>query len=154
VGLTQFKLTIEMKNFAVHSGSWSKKGNFTGKNAIGKKVFVSATNMASLGFKEGDIIKPFYAIVDDVQIGQFALDATGLPVLDEKGQPVILRDNQTGEAITTTRFEAVSVYSTKQALLDAQADDASLDAEVEAVRNNAVASVGAMASRSVFEQAI
>ena len=143
-----------MKNFAVHSGSWSKKGNFTGKNAVGKTVFVSASNMASLGFKEGDAIKPFYAIVDDVQIGQFALDATGLPILDEKGKPTILRDDESGKPVTTTRFEALSVYPTKQALLDAQADDASLDAEVDAVRRNAVASVGATKVRAEFEQAI
>lgn len=143
-----------MKNFAVHSGSWSKKGNFTGKNAIGKKVFVSASNMASLGFKEGESIKPFYAIVDDVEIGQFALDATGLPILDEKGQPTILRDKDTNEPVTTTRFEAVSVYPTKQALLDAQADDASLDAEVEAVRSNAIASVGSLKHREEFTKAI
>ena len=143
-----------MKNFAVHSGSWSKKGNFTGKNAVGKTVFVSTSNMASLGFKEGDAIKPFYAIVDDVQIGQFALDATGLPILDEKGKPTILRDEETGKPVTTTRFEALSVYPTKIALLDAQADDASLDAEVDAVRRNAVASIGATKVRAEFEQAI
>jgi hypothetical protein len=143
-----------MKNFAVHSGSWSKKGNFTGKNAVGKTVFISGNNMASLGFKEGDAIKPFYAIVDDVQIGQFALDATGLPILDEKGKPVILRNEETGLPVTTSRFEALSVYPTKQALLDAQADDASLDAEVEDVRKKAIANVGSLKHREEFTQAI
>lgn len=152
--LTQFKLTSKMKNFAVQSGVWSKKGNFTGKNAVGKTVFVSASNMSTLGFKEGDAIKPFYAIADDVQIGQFELTVTGLPVMGEDGKPKILRDKETGEPITTNRFEALSVYATKQALLSAQADDASLDAEVDAVRRDAIASVGATKVRAEFEQLV
>lgn len=143
-----------MKNFAVQSGVWSKKGNFTGKNAFGKPVFISNSNMLSLGYKEGDAIKPFYAIVDDVQIGQFELTVTGLPVMGDDGKPKILRDKETGEPVTTNRFEALSVYATKDALLSAHADDASLDAEIEAARNNAIASIGATKVRAEFEQAV
>jgi hypothetical protein len=133
-----------MKNFAVHSGSWSKKGNFTGKNAKGLKVFVSNASMISLGFAEGKAITPFYAIADDVEIGILALDATGVPILDDKGQPTFLKDKETNEPVTTTRFEALSVFANKQSLLDAQADDATLDAEVAKAVNDAVASIGGM----------
>jgi hypothetical protein len=154
VGLTQFKFVTEMENFTVHSGSWSKKGNFQGKSLFNKTVFIHESKMLSLGYaKDATPTFPFYAVADTVNIGQFALDATGSIVLDKAGKPTI-KLKADGTPDTTPRFEALSVFATKPQLLQAYADEASLDAEVEYAKNDAVASIGAMASRAVFEQAI
>jgi uncharacterized protein (DUF952 family) len=154
VGHTQFKLTIEMENFTVHSGSWSKKGNFQGKSLFNKTVFIHESKMLSLGYaKDATPTFPFYAVADTVNIGQFALDATGSIVLDKAGKPTI-KLKADGTPDTTPRFEALSVFATKPQLLQAYADEASLDAEVDYAKSEAVASIGAMASRAVFEQAI
>jgi hypothetical protein len=143
-----------MENFAVHSGSWSKKGNFQGKSLFNKSIFIHESKMLALGFAKDAVVSfPFYAVADTVPIGQFQLDATGSIVLDKAGKPAI-KLNPDGTPATTPRFEALSLFATKPQLLQAYADEASLDAEVEYVKNDAVASIGAMASRAVFEQAV
>lgn len=143
-----------MINFSVRSGSWSKKGNFTGKNAFGKDVFIHETKMATLGYKAGDAIKPFFVIADDVPIGQFQLDPTGLPVLGKDGKPAIKLNADGTPDKSTIRFEALSAFATKQELLDAYADEASLEGEVKFAQENAIASIGALKSAAAFEEAI
>lgn len=143
-----------MENFAVHSGSWSKKGNFQGKSLFNKSIFIHESKMLQLGFAKDTIPSyPFYAVADTVQIGQWQLDATGSIVLDKAGKPTV-KLNPDGTPDTTPRFEALSLFADKNSLLQAYADEASLEGEVEFAKNNAVASIGAMASRAVFEQAV
>ena len=142
-----------MINFAVRSGSWSKKGNFTGKNAFGKDVFIHESKMSTLGYKVGDAVTPFFVIADDVAIGAFQLDATGLPVLGKDGKPSIKLNADGTPDKSTIRFEALSAFATKQSLLDAYADEASLEGEVEFAQANAIASIGALKSAESFAEA-
>jgi hypothetical protein len=111
---------IIMKNYAITSGKFTTKGNFTGYNALGERVHVHAAQMASLGWKKDEDLAgkfPFYAVAAIKQIGQ----------LDEEGNP---KTGEGGVAILVDRLTATSVFATKQALIDARVDDATLNVEI------------------------
>lgn len=117
-----------MKNYAITSGKFTGKGNFTGYTAKGERLHVHAAQMSSLGWKSDAEVKfPFFAIGAVKQIGQLNEDAT--PKVDANNQPVLV-----------DRLTAMSVFATKVALVAAHADDATLDIEVaKAVKESAVA---------------
>ena len=119
-----------MKNFAIHSGNFSKKGNFTGYTALGEKLFIHNSQMNGLGWaKQEDVKFPFYAIGAVRQIGQ----------LDENGQPKI---NPDGTAVLVDRLQALSVFATKDALTSAHVDTATLDIEIKQAVTSQAKSAG------------
>lgn len=119
-----------MKNFAIHSGNFSKKGNFTGYTALGEKLFIHNSQMNGLGWaKQEDVKFPFYAIGAVRQIGQ----------LDDNGQPKI---NPDGTAVLVDRLQALSVFATKDALTSAHVDTATLDIEIKQAVTSQAKSAG------------
>src|SRR6185369_10368286 len=100
------------KSTQILSGNFSagegKKGNFTGYNAKGEKIFVHKAQMETLGFKENKDVKPFYAVIGEREIA----------TRDEDGQP-------TGKI--TKRVQALSVFPTSEALIKAVNSDAVLE---------------------------
>ena len=107
-----------MKKYAITSGKFTTKGNFTGYTALGERVHVHAAQMNALGWKKDDDIKvPFYAFGEVKKIGQ----------LDENGKP---KTNADGSPVLVDRLTANSVFATKQGLIDAQVDVMTLDIEV------------------------
>jgi hypothetical protein len=109
-----------MKNFAIHSGNFSKgKGNFTGYTALGERLFIHKNQMAGLSWtKQEDVKFPFYAIGAVKQIGQ--LDPSGNPATNADGSPVLV-----------DRLQALSVFVSKDALTSAHVDTATLDIEIK-----------------------
>jgi hypothetical protein len=98
-----------MKKTKILSGNFSagdgKKGNFSGYNTKGQRIFVNKKQMDSLGIKTDAEVKPFYAVIDEKEIDTF--DANGA---------------LTG--VMTKRLQALSVFKTEAELIDAvNADD-------------------------------
>ena len=119
-----------MKNFAIHSGNFSAKGNFTGYTALGEKLFIHKSQMNGLGWSKQDDVKfPFYAIGSVRQIGQ----------LDENAQPKM---NADGTAVLVDRLQALSVFATKEALTSAHVDTATLDIEIKQAVTSQAKSAG------------
>ena len=115
---------------AIYSGAYSGKGNFTGKTAFGKKLFIHKTEMAGLGLKENELPKfPFYAIASLEKIGQ--LDANGNPAMKEDGTPV-----------QVDRYQALSVFASKEALTQAFVDNATLSIDIKQAISSAATSAG------------
>lgn len=108
-----------MKNFAIHSGNFSGKGNFTGYTALGERLFIHKSQMNGLGWTKAEDIKfPFYAIGAVKQIGQ----------LDENAKPMV---NPDGTPVLVDRLQALSVFPNKEALTSAHVDTATLDIEIK-----------------------
>jgi hypothetical protein len=91
----------------ITSGKWSEKGNFTGKDITGEKIFISKDLMASLGFQPGDNAKDFSCAYMHNLIGQ----------LDEKGNEKV--DTITGEPVKSLRIEATAIFTSEDAMHDA-----------------------------------
>lgn len=117
-----------MKNYAITSGKFTGKGNFTGYTAKGERLHIHAAQMSSLGVKEDKDLKfPFFAIGAVKQIGQ----------LNEDLSPKV---NADGSAVLVDRLTAMSVFATKEALVAAHVDDATLDIAIaKSVKETATA---------------
>jgi len=103
-----------MKQTQILSGKFSTgdkaKGNFTGYNASGEKIFIFKEQMATLGYKTDADIKPFFALVATKEIA----------TRDENGE------------LTTTmvnRVQATSVFKTRAEIIAAVNADALLALE-------------------------
>lgn len=108
----------KMKNYAIASGKFTGNGNFTGYNSVGERVHVHKAQMSALKWTKDEEVKfPFYAIGTVKQIGQ----------LDENQKP---KTNADGSPVLVDRLTATSIYATKQALIDAQVDNLTLDLEI------------------------
>ena len=104
-----------MKNYAITSGKFTGKGNFTGYTAKGERLHIHAAQMSALGVsKDADVKFPFFAIGAVKQIGQLNEDAS--PKVDANGSPVLV-----------DRLTAMSVFATKEQLVAAHVDDTTLD---------------------------
>lgn len=92
-------------------GNFSKgdnaKGNFTGKDSEGQKVFIFKAQMESLGIKTDADFKPFYALVIENEIQ--TRDADG-----------------NISEVTAKRTEATSVFKTEEELFKAKNSSARL----------------------------
>ena len=119
-----------MKKTTILSGTWSAKGNFTGKNLSGERIFISKNLMTGLGFKAGDQAKGFSAAYKTELIGQ----------LDENGQPKV--DPETNEPVRVERIEATAVFLTADEMHQAFADDANHDVLIKAKIQASAKSVG------------
>jgi len=105
------------KSTQILSGNFSagegKKGNYTGYNAKGEKIFVHKAQMETLGFKTDKDVKPFFAVIGEREI----------QTLDESGEP-------TGK--TTKRLQALSVFKDSKSLIEAVNSDAVLEMQAKA----------------------
>jgi hypothetical protein len=92
-------------------GNFSKgdkaKGNFTGKDSEGQKVFIFKAQMESLGIKTDADFTPFYALVIENEIQ--TRDADG-----------------NISEVTAKRTEATSVFKTEEELFNAKNSSARL----------------------------
>ena len=116
-----------MKQTQILSGKFSTgdkaKGNFTGYNAAGEKIFIFKEQMATLGFKTDADVKPFFALVDTKEIA----------TRDENGE------------ITTTlvkRLQATSVFKTAAEIISAVNSDKLLALEAAAQLKTAATAAG------------
>lgn len=110
-----------MRNFTIQSGSFSAgKGHFTAYSAKGEKVFVHKRIMDSLGFnKTVSPTFPLYAIVNKEEITPWGDD--GKPIMEADGVTVHKE----------WREQALSIFKTKEAMIEAYVDDATLDIEIK-----------------------
>jgi hypothetical protein len=101
-----------MKTTKITSGKFAnaegQKGNFTGYNALGERIFIHKAQMESLGWKTDADVKPFFALVDTKEIQS--------------------RDAE-GELTETLvkRLQALSVFKTMEELVDAKNADAKIE---------------------------
>lgn len=102
-----------MRKISILSGNFSAKGNYSGYNASGERVFIAKRQMESLGFKaDADVKFPFYCLAQNKEYeGQ-----------DENGQP-------TGNKFY--RLTAGSVFDDKTKMINASIEDKLLDIEAE-----------------------
>lgn len=119
-----------MKKTTILSGTWSAKGNFTGKNLAGERIFISKNLMTGLGYKTGDQAKGFSAAYKTELIGQ----------LDENAQPKV--DPETNEPVRVERIEATAIFATADEMHQAFADDANHDVLIKAKIQASAKSVG------------
>jgi hypothetical protein len=117
-----------MRQTQILSGKFSsgegKKGNFSGYNAAGERIFFHKTQMESVGFNtDKDITFPFYALVDN--------------------KPMKTRDAD-GEItdVVTDRLQALSVFKTAEALTAAVNADYALKLEAAKARKEMATAAG------------
>lgn len=111
-----------MKNLAIVNGNFTTNGNFSGYTVKGSKerVFIHKRQMESVGWKTNEDVKfPFYVISEVGQINPF----------DGDGKP---QTNPDGSLKMVERLSASAVFTTKDALLSAHVDVATLDIEIRA----------------------
>jgi len=115
------------KSTQILSGNFSagegKKGNFTGYNAKGEKIFVHKAQMETLGFKVDKDVKPFFAVIGEREIA----------TRDEDGN---LTDKM------TKRLQALSVFGTSEALISAVNSDAVLELKAKAALKTEATTAG------------
>jgi hypothetical protein len=100
---------------ALQSGTFSEKGNFSGYNASGIRVHVSANAMKALGYDKANastIAYPLYACVVEREFN-------------------VLNDNQEPTGETFKRVQAGSIFKTKAELLTAVNADKLLAVEAQ-----------------------
>ena len=106
---------MEPKTVAIQSGTFSGRGNFSGYNASGVRIHVSANLMKSLGYDTANastIKYPLYACIVERTFN----------VLDENQKP-------TGESFT--RLQAGSIFKAKDELITAVNADKLLAVEAQ-----------------------
>jgi hypothetical protein len=114
----------------ITSGVWSNKGNFTGKDITGERIFISKDLMASLGYSAGDIASGFSCAYTTNLIGQ----------LDDAGNPRV--DAQTGEPVKVARIEATALFKTTDDMHQAFASRESHAFKVKALVQSSAKSAG------------
>lgn len=131
-----------MKKTKILSGNFSsgegKKGNFSGYNTAGQRIFINKKQMESLGFKTDADVKPFFAVIDTKEID--TLDAEGAAT-----------------GVMVKRLQALSVFKTEADLIAAVNADALLDINATAALKVAATAAGltdaqvtALATQSVL----
>jgi hypothetical protein len=104
-----------MKQTRILSGNFAgegSKGNFSGYNAKGDRIFIHKRQMEALGFTSNEnLVFPFFAIVGQKEIN--LVDADG-NITEDK----------------TLRTQALSVFKTKEDMISAYNSD--MEFEIEA----------------------
>lgn len=119
-----------MKKTTILRGTWSAKGNFTGKNLSGEQIHIPKSIMADLGYKAGDDAKGFCVAYAEELIGQ----------LDDNGQPKV--DPETNQPVRVSRITATAGFKTADEMHQAFADDANHDVLIKAKIQASAKSVG------------
>lgn len=119
-----------MKNYSIHSGNFSANGNFSGYTALGQRIFIHKRQIEALKWaKIEDVVFPFFVIGETKKIGQ----------LDEQGAPKV---NANNEPVLVDRLQALSVFNTKEAMVAAHVDTATLDISIKAAVKAEATSAG------------
>ena len=119
-----------MKKTTILRGTWSAKGNFTGKNLAGEQIHIPKALMSDLGYKVGDDAKGFSVAYKTDLIGQ----------LDENNKPLL--DPETNQPIRVERVTATAAFATADEMHQAFADDANHDILIKAKVQASAKSVG------------
>lgn len=120
-----------MRTTKIISGAFTEKGNFSGYNGKGERIFVHKRTMESLGLTKNEDLKkdnkfqPLFAIIDEKAIN---------PVNTETGQ--------VDTTVTVQRLQALSIFLTQEELIDAKNSDALMEIESQKQLSNAVSSAG------------
>ena len=130
-----------MKKFSINNGNFTNSG-FSGYTSKGERIHIFARQMESLSYAKGDAVKfPFYVLAEQKSYA---------PRLDASGNPIPNADGSFG---IKDRLTATAIFKTVDELGQAFVDDATLDARVDAMVNDAVksykldsASIGALAN--------
>jgi hypothetical protein len=97
-----------MKSTLITSGKFAngegQRGNFTGYNAKGNRIFIHKAQMENLGWTKDSDVKPFYALIEERDI----------QTRDVNGE---LTD------VVVQRLQATSVFKTQDELLKAENSD-------------------------------
>ena len=120
-----------MKKFVINNGSFSNGGNFSGYTAKGDRIHIFSRQMESLGITKGDNLKgkfPFYVLAEAKSYAG-RVDADGKQILNADGTWGI-----------KDRLTATAIFSTIESLGQAFVDDATLDARINQMINEAVSS--------------
>jgi hypothetical protein len=97
-----------MKKLKVTEGKFSSAGNFTAKALMEKdQIFVSAAQMALLGISKIEEFKPFYLVAD------------------WKTYPV-----EEGSTETFDRFTALNVFKSREEMVEAFTEMATIDVDI------------------------
>ena len=119
-----------MKNYSISSGNFTGNGNFSGYTALGQRIFIHKRQMESLGWSKAEEVKyPFFVIGEVKQIGQ--LDEQGAPKTSAEGTPVLV-----------DRLQALSCFKSKQEMIDAHVDTATLDISIKAAVKSSASAAG------------
>ena len=119
-----------MQKFIINNGSFSAKG-FSGYTAKGERIHIFERQMESIGIKKGDDLKgklPFYVLAEPKSYGAR---------LDDKGQPIPNADGSFG---ITNRLTCTAIFSSIDQLGQAFVEEKTLDARIDKMVNDAVAS--------------
>jgi hypothetical protein len=127
--------TMALENLNIVSGTFSAKGNFTGRTSLNKKTFIHSGTMKAKGWDSIDKVKfPFIAVSEIAQVAKTTArelvndDGTivmeYVPVLNAEGQPTF-----------DLRETTVAVFANKQEAIAAHIAESSLNNEI----NEAVA---------------
>lgn len=130
---------MEHKNIqkvVIVSGQWSANGNFSGYDVLGaERYHIPARMMASLGYKKDDVVTfPLYASV---------VQKSYAPRLDANGNPIPNADGSIG---IKDRPTVTSLFTTKQAGIDAFVDSTSFARDVNIALKAAESAAGISAS--------
>ena len=124
-----------MKQTQIISGSFTSKagskGNFTGYNAKGERIFANKLQMATIGFNKNEDLKfPFFAVIDT---------------------KTIQTRNDAGELtdVTADRLQVCSVFLTADALIQAVNSDLVLEIAAKGALKSAAVAAGL--SEAAFE---
>jgi len=120
------KTKIYSGNFANGEG---QRGNFSGYNSKGERIFIHKNQMENIGMKEDKDFAPFYALIDEREI----------QTRDTNGD---LTD------VTVKRLQATSVFKTQEELLEAYNEDFTLNV-ADAEYKQALASKAGLSEKAV-----
>ena len=116
-----------MKSTKILSGKFAngegQKGNFTGYNSAGERIFIHKSQMESIKMKTDADFKPFFALTDEKDI----------QTRDAEGE---LTDT------TVKRLQALSVFLTLDELMSAENSDFELKIASSKYRNNLASTSG------------
>lgn len=111
-----------MKKTKIVAGNFSsgegKKGNFSGYNASGQRIFINKKQMEGLGITKDADVKPFFAVIAEREID----------TLDESG---------TATGVMVKRLQALSVFKTEAELIDAVNADNLLEVKAKSALKEA-----------------
>lgn len=116
-----------MKSTKILSGKFAnaegQKGNFTGYNSAGERIFIHKSQMETIKMKADADFKPFFALTDEKDI----------QTRDANGE---LTDT------TVKRLQALSVFTTLEELMSAENSDFELKIASNKYRNNLASTSG------------
>lgn len=127
----QVNQSNNMTKFVINNGNFSASGAFSGYTAKGDRVHIFARQMESIGITKGDDLKgkfPFYVLGEKKDYAG-RVDASGAKILNADGSWGI-----------KDRLTATAIFNTIEELGQAFVDEATLDARVNAMVNQAVKS--------------